>query len=86
MGCGWIKSKTCWVVKTPSKDAKIIGIILYKAAVSVKDAEEGWVQIFAAPVRDPLTLKWLDWKETNGCYIRKDNVTTIVPGRWPKHW
>ncbi|WDN87806.1 hypothetical protein BuS5_00774 [Desulfosarcina sp. BuS5] len=76
---GWVKSETCWVVKEPSKDAKIIGIILKKAAVTVEDVGNGWAKIIFAPVRDPQTGKYIDCTE---CYIQRSNVTTVVPGRW----
>lgn len=76
---GWVKSETCWVVREPSKDAKIIGIILKKAAVTVEDVGNGWAKIIFAPVRDPETGEYID---CNGCYIQRGNVTTVVPGRW----
>jgi hypothetical protein len=76
---GWVKSETCWVVKEPSKDAKIIGIILKKAAVTVEDVGNGWAKIIFAPVRDPQTGKYID---CTGCYIQRSNVTTVVPGKW----
>ena len=73
---GWIKSDTCWVVKTPSTKAKIVGIILKKAAVTVEDAGGGWLKIVFAPVRDPKTGNWI---ECTGCYIQKSNFTTTFP-------
>jgi len=76
---GWIKSETCWVVKKPSKDTKIVGIILRKAAVTVEDVGNGWAKIIFAPVRDPQTGKYIDCR---GCYIQKSDVTTVVPGKW----
>jgi len=76
---GWVKSETCWVVKEPSKEAKIIGIILKKAAVTVEDVGNGWAKIIFAPVRDPETGKYID---CTGCYIQRNNVTTVVPGKW----
>ena len=72
---GWIKGETCWVVKSPSTDATIVGIILKKAAVTVKDAGGGWYQIVWAPVRDPATGKFLE-NDGAGYYIQKINFTT----------
>ena len=76
---GWIKGDTCWVVKTPSRDAKIVGIIKKKAAVTVETARTGWLRIVFAPVRNPQTGKWL---ECTGCYIEESNFTTTLPNRW----
>jgi uncharacterized protein YgiM (DUF1202 family) len=76
---GWIKGDTCWVVKTPSVKAKIIGMIKKKAAVTVEDAQEGWLKIVFAPVRDPQTGKWI---ECTGCFIQKSNFTTTLPNKW----
>ena len=76
---GWVKSETCWVVREPTKEAKIIGIILKKAAVTVEDVGNGWAKIIFAPVRDPETGKYID---CTGCYIQRSNVTTVIPGKW----
>lgn len=75
----WVKSKTCWVVESPSIEAKIVGIILYKASVYVEDAGEGWLKIISAPVRD---IDTGDYIECKGCYIRKNDTTTVLPGKW----
>ncbi len=75
---GWIKSETCWVVKSPSTDSLIVGIILKKAAVTVTDAGNGWLKIVFAPVRNPTTWKFID---CTGCYIQKKNLTTVL-GQW----
>ena len=78
---GWIKTDTCWVVKKPTKDAKIVGIILKGAAVAVEDIGKGWAKIVHAPIRDPKTQKYV---ECEGCYIEIKNFTTERPfrGRW----
>ncbi len=76
---GWIKGDTCWVVKTPSVNAKIVGIIKKKDAVTVEDAEKGWLKIVFAPVRDPQTGQWV---ECTGYYIQKSNFTTTLPNKW----
>ena len=77
---GWIKGDTCWVIKAPSADSKIIGIIKKKAAVTVEDAEDGWLKIVFAPVReDSKTEKWI---ECTGCYIQEKNFTTTLPNKW----
>ncbi len=76
---GWIRGDMCWVVKTPSGDAKIIGIIKKKAAVSVEDVGDGWLKIVFAPIRDPKSGKWI---QCSGCYIKKHNFTTVPPGSW----
>lgn len=76
---GWIKSDTCWVVRKPSGDATAIGIIRKKAHVTVKDVGGGWLKIIFAPIRDPLTGKWL---QCTGCFIQKINFTTQLPSKW----
>ena len=76
---GWIKSETCWVVKKPSDNAKVIGIILKKAAVTVENVGNGWAKIIFAPIRNMQTGKYIDCNE---CYIRRENITTVVPGKW----
>lgn len=76
---GWIKGEMCWVVKEPSKDAKIVGIIKRKAAVTVEDAGKGWLKIVYAPVRDPKTGKFI---ECGGCFIEKGNFTVESPAYW----
>jgi hypothetical protein len=75
---GWIKSDVCWVATAPSKDAKVIGLIKKKAAVTLMDVGNGWAKIVFAPVRHPTTGKFI---ECNKCYIQIVNVTTI-PGGW----
>jgi len=83
---GWVKSETCWVVKEPSKDAKIVGIIIKKAAVTVEDLGNGWVKTIFAPVRNLIEgrdgMKEGELYNCNGCYIEKKNISTIPPGRW----
>ncbi|MBI5017341.1 MAG: hypothetical protein HZB55_17880 [Deltaproteobacteria bacterium] len=76
----WVKSETCWVVRKPSTDAKIIGIIVPKASVQVEDAGNGWLKLVFAPVRDPNTSKFIDC--SNKCYIRKADTTRTPPGQW----
>lgn len=76
---GWIKGDTCWVIKSPSTNATIIGIIKKKAAVTVEKAEKGWLKIIFAPIRNPQTEKWV---ECTGCYIQESNFTTELPNRW----
>ncbi len=76
---GWIRGDMCWVVKTPSGDAKIIGIIKKKAHVTVEDAGDNWLKIIDTPVRNPMTGKWI---ECRGCYIQKINFTTQLPNKW----
>lgn len=78
---GWIKVDIypCWVVKSPSMNSPIIGIINKKAAVTVEKAEKGWLKIIFAPIRDPKTGKWI---ECTGCYIQESNFTTELPNRW----
>lgn len=78
---GWVKSETCWVTERPSTKAQIIGIILRKSSVMVKDVGRGWARIVFAPVRDPQTGKYLNCAN-RACYIRKRDITTIPPGRW----
>ncbi len=73
------KGDMCWVVKSPSVDATVIGIILKKAAVTVEGVGDGWLRIIFAPVRNPKTGKWI---ECTGCYIQKENFTTLLPSRW----
>jgi hypothetical protein len=76
---GWVKGETCWVVKEPSIESRIVGIIVQKASVKVDDVGEGWLKIIFAPVRDPETGKFID---CSGCYIQKKDVTTVIPGKW----
>jgi hypothetical protein len=76
---GWIKSYKCWVVKTPTVKAKIVGIIKRKAAVTVKEVQDGWLKIVFAPVRDPKTGKWV---KCTGCFIQKSDFTTTLPNKW----
>lgn len=78
---GWIKSKTCWVVKTPSTDATIVGLIIYKAACTVEDARGEWYKIVFAPVRNPTTGKFLD-RHGEGYFIQKSTFTTVPPYKW----
>lgn len=75
---GWVKGETCWVVKSPSTDATIVGILKRKAAVTVEDVGNGWLKIVFAPVRDPQTGKFID---CTGCYIQKKNFTSVL-GQW----
>jgi hypothetical protein len=78
---GWIKSQTCWVVKTPSKKATIVGIIKYKSACTVKDAGSEWYKIVFAPVRDPKTGKFLP-NSGSGLFMQKIDFTDVIPSRW----
>lgn len=78
---GWIKSQTCWVAKTPSTEAKIVGIIKYKSACTVKDVGGDWYKIVFAPARDPKTGKFLK-NSGAGLYMQKNHFTDIVPNRW----
>jgi len=66
-------------VKTPSVKAKIVGIIKRKAAVTVKDNQDGWLKIVFAPVRDPKTGKWV---KCTGCFIQKSHFTITLPNKW----
>lgn len=83
---GWIKSETCWVVKEPSKDAKVVGIIKQKAAVTVEDLGNGWAKTIFAPARN--LIKGRDGMEEgqlyncNGSYIQMKDISTIPPGKW----
>jgi hypothetical protein len=79
---GWIKSETCWVVETPSRKAPIIGIIIQKAAITVKDVGKGWAEIVIAPVRS--LKKGEDGKliEGKGLYIERRCITKKPPYKW----
>ncbi len=73
---GWIIGNACWVAKKPSVNATVIGIIKYKAAVTVEDAKNGWMKIIFAPIRDPKTWKFIDCTE---CYIQEENFSKVFP-------
>ena len=83
---GWVKSETCWVVKKPSKDAKIVGIIKQKAAVTVEDFGNGWAKTIFAPVRNLIDgrdgMKEGQLYNCAGCYIQMKDISTFPPGRW----
>jgi hypothetical protein len=76
---GFIKGDRCLVVEKPGNEAKVVGTILKKAAVTVEDAGGGWLRIIFAPVRDPQTKEYIDGK---GYYIRKVDWTTVDPCKW----
>ena len=83
---GWVKSETCWVVKEPSKDAKIVGIIKQKAAVTVEDLGNGWAKTIFAPVRNLIEdrdgMKKGQLYNCEGCYIQTETISSLPPGRW----
>ena len=83
---GWIKSKTCWVVERPSKDAKVIGIIKWKAAVTIEDLGNGWARTIYAPVRNLINgykgMKMDELYNCKDCYIEIKNFSTLPPNRW----
>jgi len=83
---GWVKSETCWVVKKPSKDAKIVGIIKQKAAVTVEDLGNGWAKTIFAPVRNLIDgrdgMKEGQLYNCDSCYIQLKDISTLPPGRW----
>jgi hypothetical protein len=76
---GWIKGEECWVTKTPGAEATIVGIIMRKSAVTVTDIGNGWLKIVSAPVINPKNGKFIDCAD---CYIKKNNFTTLLPGKW----
>ena len=83
---GWVKSETCWVLKEPKKDAKIVGIIKQKAAVTVENLGNGWGKTIFAPVRN--LIEGRDGRKRGqlynceGCYIELQNISTAPPGMW----
>lgn len=83
---GWVKSETCWVVKEPSKDAKIVGIIKQKAAVTVEDLGNGWAKTIFAPVRNLIEgrdgMRKGKLYNCDGGYIQTETISTLPPGRW----
>lgn len=72
---GWIASPNCFVTREPSGSSVVVGFIVYRAAVTVEDAGNGWLRIVFAPVRDH-QMNFMDCK---GCYIRADDFSLSLP-------
>ncbi len=78
---GWIKpgAYPAMVTRAPDPKYVVVGMVKDRAAVSVCDSIQGWVQLMPpAPVRDSKG-GWLDCKP--GCYMRGEHFSTTLPGR-----
>jgi hypothetical protein len=76
---GWVQPGLypASVTRAPDPQYAVVGMIKPRAAVSVCDSIQGWVQLMPpAPVRD-MKGAWVDCKP--GCYMRGENFSTTFP-------